>query len=1072
MSQNLNNFTYDTAKNPVGAYENTSMYSRSHSPGRHDYSQAWSSAPGWPSVPAFPFGVGMPFQDQVGNHSAYIQNHQQELTGYDENDDFYDEEPNTMMDIDQVPAKPTLQASQKQELVLISTPNNPLEAPRTIDATTLQSSQSELGSTSNTPSRQETNDRLAELRAKVVAARRGKSTTPVPTAASTNIHNVDRNTMSNKLSRGPSQVLGALEPKTTDAHQLGRGMSTASNKTTYKSLITPQTLPNASVANADIEGLFAEARAAEAAKSMDTSNKTKSGGQQDLKPGPISKGESRKTTERRVHKPSDRSSSNESTESGEISSDSAPPIQAVPPKQVTKIRDGPQEVKSKASHSKSQNGQDNHPKTYVDTKMANAIQPTSDDTSPAPPKASNIHSERQPISTPVTARDPQLPSKQIQSQIRAAPLSISSKDGDRVGAKDNDRGRPQASNWTANDPDRDKAKAQNGPETRRTRADREREENERAAAQYKRELEDRAKQREPPRTAALDQARMAKNGNTAGSDSVPQNPKAVQVSPHQEADTNSGTVNGARHRTTNEVSLSLRPGSREYRDDVADWLEITGYYDFEYREKSLQRFRRIKELQRQQAELEREAQREFQTRRPFMRSISMMPLESIETNPTPASPLFRSAQPLSAQEMRPPPLPPKDDSDDVGIKIKNTANRDASYTGTRAMEDVTYNGSHHATGTRYIQSPNKSTRAEPRGRLFDTSRPTSPVAIQHDVSSSYASRKVRDDYAQSYRIRSRSPRFRRRSASPSNRRFSDADAYTMQSSRSQRGGSMDRHIELSRPEHDIYDTRRDSAHNRCRNCDRVGHYTPDCPMNVRGGGYRGTSADIDYRDSIHPYKRYDEPNGYESHSFTDHRSHQGGSYRGRGRGGRGNYNSLTRNGFKPSKTYGGKPNGTAGGSESLDLKAGGCRYFVIKSFTAQNVVAAQRDCIWATQPKNLEIFTEAFNGCRHVILIFSVNNSRAFQGYSKMLSLPSADIPAPEWQSRLLWQSTHPFRIEWITIAETRFHRVAHLKNALNEGQMVLVGKDGQEIEAECGRSLCELIDEEALEHKRHKDGN
>ncbi|KAL9607876.1 MAG: hypothetical protein Q9167_007254 [Letrouitia subvulpina] len=1070
MSRDLNHYTYDAKKNPVGVYENALMYSGSHSPGQRDYSQAWSSAPGWPSVPAFPFGVGMSFQDQVDNHSAYIQNYQQELTGFDENDDFYNEDPNTMMDIDQVPAKPALQASQKQDLVLTSTPNNPLEAPRTIDAAALQSSQSELGSTSNTPSRQETNDRLAELRAKVVAARRGKSTTPIPIAASSNIHNVERNATSHKLFRGPSQVSEASEPKATDAHQLGRGMSKASNKTMHRSLVTPQALPNSSVANADIEGLFAEARAAEAAKSVNTSNKTKSEGQQDLKRGSVFKGESQKTTERRVHQPNDQSSSNESTESGEISSDSAPAIQAVPSKQ-TKFRDGLQEVKSKASHSKSQNGQDNRSKTSVDTKLATAIQSTSDNKSPVKLKSSNTYSERLPVHTSFTAHDLQLPSNKIQSQIRAAPSSIPNKDGDRVNAKDSDRGRPQASNRTANDPDRDKAKSQNDIEIRRNRADREREENERAAAQYKRELEDRTKQKEPQRTVASDQTRMAKDGHTTGSDPIPQNLKEIQSSAHQEADSSFGTINGTRLRTTNEMSLSLRPGSREYQDDVADWLEITGYYDLEYREKSLERFRRIKELQRQQAELEREAQREFQTRRPFMRSISVMPLESIETNPTPTSPLFRSAQPLTAQEMRPPPLPPKDDNDDVGIKIKNTANRDTSYTGTRAMEDVAYNGSHHATGIRYIQSPIKPPRAEPRGRLFETSRPTSPVGIQQDTSS-YASRKVRDDYPQSYRIRSRSPRFRRRSASPSSRRFSDADAYMMQNPRSQRGGSMDRHLELPRPEHDKYDTRRDSAHNRCRNCDRVGHYTPDCPMSVRGGGYRDTSADIDHRDSIHPYKRYDEPSGYENHSFIDYRSHQGGGYRGRGRGGRGNYNSLTRNGFKPSKTSGGKPNGTASGSESLNLKAGGCRYFVIKSFTAQNVVAAQRDCIWATQPKNLEVFTEAFNGCRHVILIFSVNNSRAFQGYSKMLSLPSADIPAPEWQSRLLWQSTHPFRIEWITIAETRFHRVAHLKNALNEGQMVLVGKDGQEIEAECGRSLCELIDEEALEHKRHKDGN
>ena len=31
----------------------------------------------------------------------------------------------------------------------------------------------------------------------------------------------------------------------------------------------------------------------------------------------------------------------------------------------------------------------------------------------------------------------------------------------------------------------------------------------------------------------------------------------------------------------------------------------------------------------------------------------------------------------------------------------------------------------------------------------------------------------------------------------------------------------------------------------------------------------------------------------------------------------------------------------------------------------------------------------------------------------------------------------------------------------LNEGQAVLVGRDGQEIEPECGKQLCELIDEE-----------
>ena len=77
-----------------------------------------------------------------------------------------------------------------------------------------------------------------------------------------------------------------------------------------------------------------------------------------------------------------------------------------------------------------------------------------------------------------------------------------------------------------------------------------------------------------------------------------------------------------------------------------------------------------------------------------------------------------------------------------------------------------------------------------------------------------------------------------------------------------------------------------------------------------------------------------------------------------------------------------------------------------------------------------------------------------------MQSLPGT-APTPTWFKHLIWEATPPFNIRWITIAETRFNRVGHLKNSYNEGQAVLVGRDGQEIEGECGRMLCELIDEE-----------
>ncbi len=77
-----------------------------------------------------------------------------------------------------------------------------------------------------------------------------------------------------------------------------------------------------------------------------------------------------------------------------------------------------------------------------------------------------------------------------------------------------------------------------------------------------------------------------------------------------------------------------------------------------------------------------------------------------------------------------------------------------------------------------------------------------------------------------------------------------------------------------------------------------------------------------------------------------------------------------------------------------------------------------------------------------------------------MESLPgTAETPA--WARELHWATSPPFKIRWITIAETRSSRVHHLKNSLNENQGVHVGRDGQEIEEQCGIALCEIVDQD-----------
>lgn len=71
-----------------------------------------------------------------------------------------------------------------------------------------------------------------------------------------------------------------------------------------------------------------------------------------------------------------------------------------------------------------------------------------------------------------------------------------------------------------------------------------------------------------------------------------------------------------------------------------------------------------------------------------------------------------------------------------------------------------------------------------------------------------------------------------------------------------------------------------------------------------------------------------------------------------------------------------------------------------------------------------------------------------------MASAPSPDIPRPTFVKGIHWDTSDPFRVEWLSKTAVEFYRIGHLKNPFNEHLPVLVGKDGQEIEPECGAEL------------------
>ncbi|XP_075277408.1 YTH domain-containing protein 1 isoform X3 [Opisthocomus hoazin] len=155
------------------------------------------------------------------------------------------------------------------------------------------------------------------------------------------------------------------------------------------------------------------------------------------------------------------------------------------------------------------------------------------------------------------------------------------------------------------------------------------------------------------------------------------------------------------------------------------------------------------------------------------------------------------------------------------------------------------------------------------------------------------------------------------------------------------------------------------------------------------------------------------------------------------------------------------------------------RFFLIKSNNHENVSLAKAKGVWSTLPVNEKKLNAAFRSARSVILIFSVRESGKFQGFARLSSESHHGGSPIHWvlpagmNAKMLGGV---FKIDWICRRELPFTKSAHLTNPWNEHKPVKIGRDGQEIEPECGTQLCllfppdESIDLYQVIHKmRHK---
>jgi len=180
-----------------------------------------------------------------------------------------------------------------------------------------------------------------------------------------------------------------------------------------------------------------------------------------------------------------------------------------------------------------------------------------------------------------------------------------------------------------------------------------------------------------------------------------------------------------------------------------------------------------------------------------------------------------------------------------------------------------------------------------------------------------------------------------------------------------------------------------------------------------------------------------------------------------------------------------QPVSTPDGAETATLRHifSDAAYYLIKSGNEENVSLAKAKGVWSTPSANEHKLNRAFREHRNVILIFSVAESKAFQGFARMSSEARHDSQPINWVLPAGMNNrafSGVIYIDWITRRSLPFVKTSHLFNSWNENKPVKIGRDGQEIEPRCAEALCRLFPSDpgvdilsiAMKAKRNKKRN
>ncbi|XP_021717647.1 30-kDa cleavage and polyadenylation specificity factor 30-like [Chenopodium quinoa] len=147
------------------------------------------------------------------------------------------------------------------------------------------------------------------------------------------------------------------------------------------------------------------------------------------------------------------------------------------------------------------------------------------------------------------------------------------------------------------------------------------------------------------------------------------------------------------------------------------------------------------------------------------------------------------------------------------------------------------------------------------------------------------------------------------------------------------------------------------------------------------------------------------------------------------------------------------------GRTATPLPKGITRYFIVKSCNRENLELSVQQGVWATQRSNEAKLNEAFDTVEHVILVFSVNRTRHFQGCAKMTSKIGETASGGNWKhAHGTAHYGRNFSVKWLKLCELSFNKTRHLRNPYNENLPVKISRDCQELEPSVGEQLASLL--------------